>query len=478
MPKQLSPEGNCHAGHRSRKQPCTKNARPPELRHMTVRTLSRWVDRLLKGPVTIECPRMEILGRDHEPPVFTGPGHIKIGSDRRIQFFMHGTPHDGSDAFKRIVQAQKHPHDILHQFRINAIGYDGVEWSGGWTTLTFGEEAANIWRLSGPIHRLHTGASGFGVAEKSGVELVFDRPLRLPMPMNMVKTVLRGDKEVFWSRSSGTKTINVLDTEIEFFLSPEREHVWAVANTTPNFPHPHLENWLSEPLNLLLGEIVSPSLHARNFGDGRAFIVFSPSSWGPATTLTANILREDPLGAPDRFWNLYRDILTVVATARDARGHRNFEAHPLTRYYWEIIQASKGSNWVLCMTLASTVEGIAKMMFSEAERTADWAAADIDSLKETIKDWKGDNNLRNRILDYLNGFKKKGIAKTLKSLVDQGVITSDQVEAWSRMRNSSMHGDMLLPWSDEDQDGRIINLIELTHRLSEAYIKRELENSM
>jgi len=34
------------------------------------------------------------------------------------------------------------------------------------------------------------------------------------MPMNMVKTVLRDDKQVFWSRSSGTKTINVLDAEI------------------------------------------------------------------------------------------------------------------------------------------------------------------------------------------------------------------------------------------------------------------------
>lgn len=90
----------------------------------------------------------------------------------------------------------------------------------------------------------------------------------------------------------------------------------------------------------------------------------------------------------------------------------------------------------------------------------------------------GDSRARSRTTGlHWNGFKKKGIAKTLKSLVDQGVATSDQVDAWSRIRNSSMHGDMLLPWSDEDQDGRIINLIELTHRLSEAYIKRELENS-
>lgn len=442
---------------------------------MTVRTLSRWVDRLLNGPITIECPRMEILGRDHEPPVFTGPGHITVSSDRRITFVMHGTPRDGTEAFGRLVLAQKNPYNHLHQFRVNAVGYDGTEWSGGWTTLTLGEETANVWRLSGPISSLHIDANGAGVAETSGVEMVFDRPLRLPMPMNMVKTVLRDDKEVLWSRSSGTKTINVLDTEIEFFVSPKHDHVWVAANSTPNFPHPHLENWLSEPLNLLLGEIAIPSLYARNFGKGKAFIVFRPSTWLPSTTLTACILREDPLGAHERFWNLYRDILTVVATARDPQGHRNFEAHPLTRYYWEVIQASKGSNWVLCMTLASTVEGIVKMMFSEEERKSDWAASDIDALAQTIKNWKGDNNLRDRVLDYLNGFKKKGVAKTLKSLSDRGVITVDQIDAWSRIRNSSMHGETLMPWSDEEQDGRIINLIELTHLLSEAYIKQEME---
>lgn len=175
-----------------------------------------------------------------------------------------------------------------------------------------------------------------------------------------------------------------------------------------------------------------------------------------------------------RFWDLYRDILTVVATARDSSGHRNFEAHPLTQYYWEIIQATKGSNWVLCMTLASTVEGIVKMMFSEAERKSDWAKSEVDGLRRVIKDWRGDSNLRSAVLGYLNGFKTKGIAKTLKSLVNEGVVTVDQVEAWSKIRNSSMHGDMVMPWADEEQHARIGNLIELTHRLSEAYLKCEL----
>lgn len=444
---------------------------------MTVRTLSRWVDRLLSGPITIECPHMEILGRDHEPAIFTGPGHIKIGADTRIRFFMHGTPRDGSDAFRKIVEAQKNPYDILRQFRMNAVGYDGTEWSGGWTTLTLGEERGNVWQLSGPVQALHTDAEGFGVSDKIGVELVYDRRLRLPIPMNMVKTVHRDDKEVLWSRSAGTRTLDVLGTQIEFYQSAEHDHVWAVADASPDLPHPHLESWLSEPLNLLLGEVVSPRLKCRNFGNGKAFISLHPSSGHPANSLVACILREDPFGAGERFWNVYRDILTVVATAKDSSGQRNFEAHPLTHYYWEIIQAAKGTNWVLCMTLASVVEGIVKMMFSEAERKSDWPEDDVDSLKQAVRNWKGNDNLRSVVINYVVGFKTKGVAKTLKSLMKDGTITAAQIAAWEKIRNSAMHGEMVIPWSDKEQDARIENLIELTHRLSEAYIKRALADA-
>jgi hypothetical protein len=37
-----------------------------------------------------------------------------------------------------------------------------------------------------------------------------------------------------------------------------------------------------------------------------------------------------------------------------------------------------------------------------------------------------------------------------------------------------MHGEMVLPWSDQEQETRIGHLIELTHGVSRAYIAREL----
>jgi hypothetical protein len=443
---------------------------------MTVRTLSRWVDRLLKGPAVIECPHVKIIGYDHDPPVFTGSGSIEIGADTRMHFVMHGMPSDGAEALRKFVDAQKSPYDVFRQFRVNAVGYDGTQWSGGWTSLTLGEIRGNVWRLSGPIAALHTQVEGRGVVAQSGVELVYDQTLRVPLSVPMVKTVRIGENEVLRCVSAGSEAFDVLGTRISFYRSAEREHVWAVAETSDELPHPHLENWLSEPLSLLLGDVVSPRLKCRNLGDGRALISLHSSSAQATDSLLACVLREDPLGAGQRFWGMYCDILTVVAKTIDAKGQLNFEAHPLTRYYWEIIQASKGSNWVLCMTLASTVEGILKMMFSEEERKAEWLESDLDGMKEVVAGWRGDNNLRSAVMNYLNGFKKKSIPKTLKPLVEQGVITADQVDAWSRIRNAAMHGEMVLPWSDEEREGRIRNLIELTHGVSRAYIKRELDN--
>lgn len=441
---------------------------------VTVHTLSRWMDRLLGGSRVIECPHMKLLGRDHEPPVFTGPGHIRIGADTRMQFVMHGTPRDGPDAFKRVVEAQRNPYDANHQFRVEAVGYDGTEWSGGWTSVAPGEASGDVWRLSGPIHSLHTDARGFGVAEHSGVELVYDRSLRLPISMNMVKTVTRDGKEVLLSRSAGSKVVGVLDAEIEFFRDAEREHVWAVARTSPSFPHPYLENWISEPLNLLLGEIVSPRLVARNFGDGRAFIALREATGHPADSLVASILREDPLGAGERFWSLYQDILVMIATARDANGDRNFEAHPLTRYYWEIVQATRGSNWVLCMTLASVVEGLVKMTSPTASQEANWPENDIRSLRNAIGSWKGNDGLRDSVLNYFDRRTTKGLVGVLRSLAREDVISKPQVEAWASLRNSSMHGEMVVPWSDQEQDAQINHLIELTHSVAKLYIGHEL----
>lgn len=272
---------------------------------------------------------MEIIGHDFEEPVFTGSGQIHIRSKTEMDFVMHATPRDSGEAFKKLVQAQKNPHDILKQFGLSATQYDGTEWSCGWVPIRLGETLGNVWQLSGPISSLMTVATGPFIAPTSSIEVIYTPKLRLPLSSTMTTSIQRDSVEVLRKMEPGGKTVDVADTQINFFVDPELDATWAVAATSADFFHPYAENWLSEPLCLLLGQLVFPRLVARNHGD-RADIWLRCSPLIQMDTLAASILQEDPLGAHGRFWEAYCQTLTMVARARDKNGGRNFEAHPLT----------------------------------------------------------------------------------------------------------------------------------------------------
>lgn len=77
-------------------------------------------------------------------------------------------------------------------------------------------------------------------------------------------------------------------------------------------------------------------------------------------------------------------------------------------------------------------------------------------------------------MNYFDRRTTKGLAGVLRSLAREGVISKPQNKAWETLRNSSMHGEMVVPWSDQEQDAQINHLVELTHRMAKLYIENEL----
>lgn len=388
-----------------------------------------------------------------------------------MDFIMHATPRDSGGAFKRLVHAQRNPYDVLNQFRLSATQYDGTGWNCGWVPIRLGETLGNIWQLSGPISSLMTVATGHFIAPTSGVEVIYTPKLRLPLSSTMTTSIQRDGVEVLRKVEHGGKTVEVAGTQIDFFVDPEFDATWAVAATSTEFPHPHAENWISEPLCLLLGQLVFPRLVARNFGDS-ATIWLRPSPPIRMDTLAASILQKDPLGAHGHFWEVYCQTLTMITRATDKTGRPNFEAHPLTRYYHEIIQATHGSNWMWCMTLASAVEGVTKLLTPQSELKSDYAPADIEGLKQHIKAWKGDKHLRGRILSSVAYAETKGIVQILKKFKNGSAIDESHIDAWQTVRNQVMHGELISPWSGQELEDRMRLLTELVHHLSMKYIEQ------
>ena len=64
---------------------------------------------------------------------------------QQLDLTMNATPRDNGEAFKRIVRAQKNPHNIGDQFRLQATQYDGTEWDAGWR---LGRQACQAQRKS------------------------------------------------------------------------------------------------------------------------------------------------------------------------------------------------------------------------------------------------------------------------------------------------------------------------------------------
>ena len=188
--------------------------------------------------------------------------------------------------------------------------------------------------------------------------------------------------------------------------------------------------------------------------------------------IAGSILRQDPLKDRERFWIIYQKILTMLSRARDGHGHRNFEAHRLTHYYHEIIQASRGSNWVWCLTLASSIEGVVKLLTPESELDADYPPGSVADLKRHIRAWGGDKDLRSRILGSIKFAESKGVAQILQQFVANGAIEKAHVDSWKNVRNQVMHGELVALWAEEKAQEQMQVLADLMHRLSSMYIER------
>jgi len=442
-----------------------------------MRTLDYWEGRLTTIPSTIECVEMRLLsGHDDEPPIFVGPGCINIKSSTDIDFTMFATPADDGEAVRRLVRAQENPYKIVDQFCLFATDYQGTEWACGWTQPNLIGIPKIGWPLKGSFNSLVTHATGPWVSAESGVELVFRPKLRLPMDKAMETITSVNGEEIERRHSVGQQTVQVLNSEITFFYKPTEESLWVTMKTSDKLQHPYAENWLSEPLRVLLGQLTFPRLVARNLGDGTAQVWIRPSPRHVGDSGIASLISGDMYRSREEFWALYSSLLTLIAEARDEQGHPNFESHRITRFYEEVIQATQGSKWVLSMTLASAGEGLAKMLMRPEDLKSDYAEKDIESLKTTVAGWEGDKGLRDRILSDITNAGKRSIGKFLRDLVQRGVLEGKNARAWSTVRHAVMHGNLASPWVSEQEDKRLLDLADLVHRLTRELIQRSKES--
>lgn len=315
------------------------------------KTLSSFEWLLAPTKHVIRCPQMYLDGwHDHQPPIFEGSGQIILEDAATIHFQFDARARDPREGLQALRRCAAMPNDQRSAMRLRATDYGGTEWNAGWVLPQLGEISSGFHHLFGECRSLLTGVRHD--SSTSGVELVYSPAPDVPFTEVMSTTARIGGTQLGKRTSGGRHQMELLGAEITAMTRPWSSELSICATTSEHLNHPYLENWLSEPLRALRGQLIYPRLVARNFADGTANVwvrtapELTRSMGGCASQLKNRSAAE--------FWSFHEAYLSYVATHRDSDGYPGFEANELTRLHEEVIQARiAGSNWVIALCLAS-----------------------------------------------------------------------------------------------------------------------------
>ncbi len=429
--------------------------------------LKRW-SHLATAPQTISFPYMELLAGDWEPSIVKGSGEIRFGSPTGFEYTLSGLPDDVAYTLKQLKRQRDNSYDGLKRFRLVATAADGTEYAAGWTIPSV-ETGEQSWTFSGECEGLMTDDVSVSASPSGGTEVQFIIPRRHRASLFLAHfaTTPRA--------AGGTDPhydLDLGDAALRFHFDSGADLLTISTPGSELLPLTLTENWLGEPLRVLFGQLVFPRLVARSFPKGGAMIrVGRAPTWHRDSDWTG-LWDEEDLRGRDRFWQLYADLLLHVARAGE------YEGHKITKLYEEVVQASRGSRWVTALTFASSVEGLIRMLSPRGSKRADTDYEAAASLIGHIKTWRDPAKSKDTT-DRLKSIATNAIhyaANTtpkhvLTRLCQAGVVTQFQLDAWEKVRNAVMHGDLVSPYSSEEDDALLLALAALLHSLTREVIR-------
>jgi hypothetical protein len=394
----------------------------------------------LNTPKTLSFSRLELIGHDHEPPLVVGTGEVRMTSSMDFAFTLTGTPADIGYALSAVNRPQKEPYDALARCRLVGVDGEGVSWAGGYTIPRV-ENGDPAWMFTGEIDSLVTNDQSSTASRQASTELIFLVPPEHLMALAMARFT-RTDQ--VGGESHRKHVMEVLGSNIQFAYDASASTLSITASHSANLPATFTDNWLSEPLRIMFGQLIYPRLVARNFGDGRACVWVRPSPGLIRAARWAALWNGYGLKDKEAFWSRYAELLGLIALARDENEHPNFEPHKVTRLYEECIQAARGSRWVWALTFASSIEALVKMLIPKDTKPTKAEAEAIAALVKHISVGPGEKRLKQIAVNAVHRDAKITTIKALRELRTAGVITDEQLSAWETIRHAVMHGDLLI----------------------------------
>jgi|GEM_PF-3406526 len=120
----------------------------------------------------------------------------------------------------------------------------------------------------------------------------------------------------------------------------------------------------------------------------------------------------------------------------------NFEGHhpPLWAQLNAVYEASAGAFIdAYALTLCVAIESILNSEFGNVAKPTQKQIDTVDAALKHLKDWQGDNAIKQRIKGSVSSLKSSRAGDKLNLFKDQGIISAKAVKAWTILRNKNAH---------------------------------------
>ncbi len=418
------------------------------------------IDALISGNWEIDCRVIELISRNPDrPEVYRGPGWIR--QEEASEF-----------RFKMLVTEPTLP-DLEHIFR---LGPGRVVPPEDYYVLRAYDEIGRVWEIDGvypnEMAQQLTSFSLTGVAsylECSGplnisaearVEMLFPGRLRIP-GTTFSESVTTVDGEVC-ERSGGSHVAKFHVAGCEVYLMAEDDSLRIEIKPLGDMQGipPYIDEALVEALQFSLAQRMQPVYIARTSARARCVRV-KPRPQTVVSRRFPPLLVFGPRDESGFFWELCRKYLEYVLRSRADRTW-----HPISETLLQIFLAAEGPIETHGLVLSLGVEAVLRSEFPNVGKPAPGLLQAIREARRGIKSKVADRGFRDRILNIVGNLKNASALGKLRALERAGLITIEQRESWTRLRNRAAHPNAgATPLSEQELLDLIKVVTMLMHHL-------------
>lgn len=390
------------------------------------------VNEIREGKFLIHCPKICLKqSTSDEPKEYNGPGFISQDEAKNLMFTLYPKEvFSPFDFVNEIVNSKALPGELIpttKYFTLVAIDLENRTWTSEDIYLIPGTV---IEGKLGRIKCAQTLGDESGSDEKGSLVLRVFAKVGLPFNTGTAQiTEVEGQR----SHSFSLNVLKYTSDKINFHLQDEEHTLTIHAEYAIEQFHEMMEKRITETLSFLTSKLMYPSIVNIWNNQTRSVTVYSKKrDMSLITRLVPPVT--DRIDQYETFCNLFDKYFIFVNAFQD----KSF--HPISSQIRAIIRASAGSLETEILILVIAVETIVRLIVPNQPLTPEEIIL-VDDLKKHVKKWP--QQIKDRILGSLAKLDDSGASRRLKQLIKLGVITKEQLEAWTSLRPQVAHGEAI-----------------------------------